>query len=170
VNKKHVRGKACISWRHMENVADFSVIFIHFARNAQIFDIFRYMSHVFIYFFRFECEICGRGFSERFMLKRHLLVHSSTQQFECDVCQKKFSRKDCLLRHAKLHGDPDPTTCNKEFVTVDSLATQKISIHLSTKVALSTIRKNESRTYWERAGRRIARPGRGRKSAAPGIA
>jgi Zinc finger, C2H2 type/C2H2-type zinc finger len=129
---------------------------LFYASDRRIFDTrrfsrgtnsFHFMSHVFIYFFRFECEICGRGFSERFMLKRHLLVHLS--QFECDVCQKKFSRKDCLslLRHAKLHGDPDPTTCNKGFVTVDSLQRHAKNKHPSEYESRPFDNKKERKSY-----------------------
>jgi uncharacterized Zn-finger protein len=48
---------------------------------------------------KFECHTCGKQFTRKSTLKRHLLVHSRVKEYSCKVCCKSFSRKDVLLKH-----------------------------------------------------------------------
>lgn len=51
------------------------------------------------------CRLCGRGFKEAWMVKRHMLTHS-LPGFFCPHCNKPFKRKDTLRMHIlKCHGD-----------------------------------------------------------------
>ncbi|KAL7424527.1 hypothetical protein Q5752_000211 [Cryptotrichosporon argae] len=52
----------------------------------------------------FQCTVCRKRFTRHENLKRHALLHSSTQQarsFPCDHCSATFSRLDLRRRHLK---------------------------------------------------------------------
>ena len=55
---------------------------------------------------RFECNICGRKFSQGQCLKEHINSHTSTYLYACDVegCNEKFKQRSRLSFHKKkLH-------------------------------------------------------------------
>ncbi|CAO4382841.1 unnamed protein product [Caenorhabditis nigoni] len=46
---------------------------------------------------------CGKRFANKFLLKKHMFIHTGLRPHTCPHCQKKFNRKDNLLRHKKTH-------------------------------------------------------------------
>ena len=72
----------------------------------------------------FECEICGKGFSNERNLKIHQETHDSTRKFECSVCNKKFKNKKQLTVHDKIHRQEYSAQCehcNAKFVQRQNL-------------------------------------------------
>lgn len=55
----------------------------------------------------FACPTCGKGFTEKFNMKRHMQIHSQTRtKFICNECSKSFAWKDNFIRHKKAaHGN-----------------------------------------------------------------
>lgn len=49
----------------------------------------------------FECPTCGKRFSRKSNLKRHLYLHQEEKPFHCPYCLKGFSGKFNLKRHTK---------------------------------------------------------------------
>ena len=50
---------------------------------------------------KFECQLCGKFFSEKSTLKFHLrTIHEKVKQFKCLVCEDSFTRKDVLKGNA----------------------------------------------------------------------
>ncbi|XP_045783427.1 zinc finger protein 99-like isoform X3 [Maniola jurtina] len=66
------------------------------------------------------CEQCGKSFTNRYLLKDHMLQHSGKKEFQCDVCKKSFFLKFHLVTHLKTHSEDQPTyecpVCQKKFV------------------------------------------------------
>jgi len=58
----------------------------------------------------FSCELCERCFTDKYKLKRHMLVHSDESGFKCCIitCESAFKRRDALLKHYKnVHTSKD---------------------------------------------------------------
>ena len=50
---------------------------------------------------RFECEMCDKFFSQKRLLKRHLVVHSNICAYKCSNCKESFKHYNQLYRHRK---------------------------------------------------------------------
>ena len=61
----------------------------------------------------FQCLVCGRAFRRRSLLKRHSLIHQSSENKNiiCDVCGAKFSCRSYLRRHKIIHSEDVPYRC-----------------------------------------------------------
>ena len=80
---------------------------------------------------RYECPECGKVCSQKWNLKKHVLVHSDTAGYACDICEKKFKRKYELERHSLIHSNEKPYMCeycDKVFRCSHSL-TEHLRIH-----------------------------------------
>ena len=48
----------------------------------------------------FHCDICGKDFAFKKVLRRHILtVHEGKKDFECNKCGHKFTQKNNLKCH-----------------------------------------------------------------------
>lgn len=66
------------------------------------------------------CKLCGKGFRDLTVLRRHLLCHTGAKSFSCTLCPKKFQQKYCLDQHLFKHQGRDDikcTVCHKLFST-----------------------------------------------------
>ncbi|CAG5123606.1 unnamed protein product [Candidula unifasciata] len=45
------------------------------------------------------CDVCGRGFAEKYTLNRHMLTHTHVRPYSCTKCNMSFSRSDGLAKH-----------------------------------------------------------------------
>ncbi|CAJ0563493.1 unnamed protein product, partial [Mesorhabditis spiculigera] len=46
---------------------------------------------------------CAKRFANKFLLKKHMFIHTGLRPHACPYCTKRFNRKDNLLRHKKTH-------------------------------------------------------------------
>ncbi|XP_060579409.1 zinc finger protein 84-like [Ruditapes philippinarum] len=52
----------------------------------------------------YKCEECGKCFSRKDFLKRHVIIHTGLRPFVCDICGRGFNVKTNLNAHKmKLH-------------------------------------------------------------------
>ncbi|XP_071120074.1 zinc finger protein 43-like [Mytilus edulis] len=49
----------------------------------------------------FKCKTCSKSFVTRFVLDRHMMIHTGSKKFECKICESTYSRKDLMERHMK---------------------------------------------------------------------
>ncbi|KAF0311010.1 Zinc finger protein 766 [Amphibalanus amphitrite] len=48
-----------------------------------------------------KCSTCGKLFSSRYHLERHVLIHSGRRPHQCDRCGRGFVQKGDLARHVR---------------------------------------------------------------------
>ena len=67
----------------------------------------------------FVCSTCGRGFSQKCVLKTHQTTHSEERKHKCDICHEGrfFKTKNQLRTHMKTHFEPNHECklCGKKF-------------------------------------------------------
>lgn len=50
----------------------------------------------------YECNVCGKRFSQNTILKTHMTLHTG-KTVKCPDCDKKFSRASYLILHRREH-------------------------------------------------------------------
>ena len=46
-----------------------------------------------------QCPLCRKIMKERWMIKRHLLLHTGEKPYSCSLCPYASNQKDALKRH-----------------------------------------------------------------------
>lgn len=98
----------------------------------------------------FECDTCGKKFSQSKSLVFHIRVHTGESPFECDYCQKTFKQKSNLVRHFKSHQKSRPfrqkrfqcPLCSKFLASKQSLIRHTIRHENETRREASLIEKD----------------------------
>ena len=52
---------------------------------------------------KYRCEVCGKGFGQRYNLKIHARTHTGDFPFECKICKKKLHTQSSLQTHMQVH-------------------------------------------------------------------
>lgn len=62
----------------------------------------------------YECYMCTKTFSTKYLLKYHMGSHMATKklEFPCDICHKVFARKHALRQHSMIHTNQYEYKCN----------------------------------------------------------
>ena len=69
-----------------------------------------------------DCKECGKMFSTKFHLDRHMIIHNNPDRYMCKKCDKRFISDKGLARHMSKHVESVKCpTCDKMFTTKDYL-------------------------------------------------
>ncbi|KAJ8719446.1 hypothetical protein PYW08_011621 [Mythimna loreyi] len=72
----------------------------------------------------FICDTCGKTFTMKHLLKRHVVMHSKVKPHKCEKCSKTYARRDQLISHMYSHKEHKPYVCEyckKSFSQMCSL-------------------------------------------------
>ena len=51
------------------------------------------------------CPVCGKTFSVKGNLQKHMILHEGTRSYICDLCGNAYKDPDGLKAHMKRHGE-----------------------------------------------------------------
>ncbi|KAK2727104.1 zinc finger protein 436-like isoform X3 [Artemia franciscana] len=59
------------------------------------------------------CEVCGKGFSTKYLLKAHMGIHEERNIYTCDICGRGYISKRSLENHIMQHTGEYPFQCSQ---------------------------------------------------------
>ncbi|XP_073446783.1 zinc finger and BTB domain-containing protein 6 isoform X2 [Dendrobates tinctorius] len=94
----------------------------------------------------FLCLQCGKTFTQKKNLNRHIRGHMGIRPFQCSVCLKTFTAKTTLQDHLNIHSGDRPYKCHccdMDFKHKSALKKHLSSVHAKSgeKPGLDTITK-----------------------------
>ncbi|XP_072226739.1 uncharacterized protein [Leuresthes tenuis] len=93
----------------------------------------------------FSCSECGRRFSLRGNLKKHLKTHTEEKPFSCSECRRTFGRKTNLKAHMRIHTGEKPfscSSCHKRFAWNHNLKTHRCVLPSAAGEGSKPVRKS----------------------------
>lgn len=65
---------------------------------------------------QFVClwENCGKEFTKKSDLIRHIRIHKNERLYKCDLCEKSFIQNSALTIHTRIHTNERPYTCTRD--------------------------------------------------------
>ncbi|XP_006892651.1 PREDICTED: zinc finger and BTB domain-containing protein 6 [Elephantulus edwardii] len=80
----------------------------------------------------FLCLQCGKTFTQKKNLNRHIRGHMGIRPFQCTVCSKTFTAKSTLQDHLNIHSGDRPYKCHccdMDFKHKSALKKHLTSVH-----------------------------------------
>ncbi|KAM4552716.1 uncharacterized protein PAE49_016103 [Odontesthes bonariensis] len=75
-----------------------------------------------------KCDVCGKVFRDKYVMKEHLKIHTGVKPYACETCGKCFTRKSNLLPHMRIHtGEKlfSCETCGRSFTQSSHLTAHR---------------------------------------------
>uniref|UniRef100_A0A3P9MII7 C2H2-type domain-containing protein n=1 Tax=Oryzias latipes TaxID=8090 RepID=A0A3P9MII7_ORYLA len=61
----------------------------------------------------YVCKECSKSFNQKYVLKRHMTIHTGEKPFTCKECDRSFNRKCNLQKHQQIHTKEKPFSCKE---------------------------------------------------------
>lgn len=82
----------------------------------------------------FECNVCGKYFTQGGSLARHTLYHTGERRYGCNLCELKFVQPSDLQKHLRTHTGERPylcEICGKGFKVREHVKLHYMRVHSS---------------------------------------
>ena len=76
----------------------------------------------------YKCQICGKLFGTKFILKCHMETHTNEKSYMCEVCGTRFKHARSLTTHKRMHTGKNNCTCEvcgKVFIRPNDLVVHR---------------------------------------------
>ena len=80
---------------------------------------------------KIACNVCGKIYSQKWNLLRHIRIIHSLKKIKCEFCGKEFTRKDSLICHQR--------TCHKGSHSNEEKSPMEYLINMMTRICLLVI-------------------------------
>lgn len=87
--------------------------------------------------YRYACHICGRRFTRKFVLDKHIRTHQQDRTFGCEHCSRSFLTLEGLRNHVAIHTGERPYRCG--LCPESFMNTSASSVHRRSKHAVDGV-------------------------------
>lgn len=95
---------------------------------------------------RFQCDYCDKRFLSKFVLKRHILIHTKQKPHACRYCNVAFTQKNELVKHLRIHVGDNIYMCEFEGCTAGFRLKIELKQHYAVHYVNNTGNTNETKT------------------------
>lgn len=78
------------------------------------------------------CNICPKGFKNKYNLETHVFSHCPIKPFKCNFCPRTYANKQNLMVHLRRHKGEKPFDCERCFRSFATSSEKKIHLRSHT--------------------------------------